>query len=563
MQPSSSRDRSFGIALLVITAVAAALRLRHLGEQILGDDELHLLVVVTSRTLRQIPGTVIGYDYGIPLALLDRAWSSVTPLTEWMLRAPMLVCGIATPALAAGLARRFASRSVALLVALVVAVHPLFIFYSRTVRPYGVCLALVLGAWLLLERWQDGRRVGALAGAIVLSALGCWCQPLAGITVALMFVAAGLVELRPGGRPLALCGAAAVALGLTLLLFAPALEGVYRQFVVGKTGLGTLSIRDVARDAAVFTGMPGLVPALLFGLLALAGGVRLARSTGRRALLLLLPAAVQPAVIVLLRPQGIFQSLVLARYQLYVLPVFVLCACLAIAALAGTAARRVEGGALTSGAAWWSPSRASGRCAGLAIAALFAAAWLVLGPYAAIYTDRNAYSHHDLFQTFQYRDDPAWLASHARSPGAPVHPFYAALAAEDVPLVLEWPPPMDYPRNYLPYAQAVHGRPMKLLVRPPESPVPEPWWSDGRLALRNVVVARPETLAALSRGTAIVVHRNPPVEAGHFLAHIDGWVAPLPEQSRACAEILATLTAACGPPVRDDRYVAVFRAPGP
>ncbi|HTE06404.1 MAG TPA: hypothetical protein VK824_09425, partial [Planctomycetota bacterium] len=167
-----------------------------------------------------------------------------------------------------------------------------------------------------------------------------------------------------------------------------------------------------------------------------------------------------------------------------------------------------------------------------------------------------------LFQTLAYRDDPAWRAARARGPDAPVHPFYAQLAGPDVPLVLEWPPPMDYPRNELPFAQAVHDHPMKLLVRPPESPTPEPWWSDARLALRNVVVARPDVLARLPRGTAIVVHRNPSVEAGHFRAHIDGWLPPAPAHARACAEVLATLAAACGPPLLEDRYLVVFRVPG-
>jgi hypothetical protein len=561
MRAGSPRDRSFGIALLAITAVAAALRLRHLGQQILGDDELHLLVVVTTRSLREIPGTVIGYDFGIPLALLFRAWSALTPLTEMMLRTPMLAAGIATPALAALLARRCASRTSALLVALAVAVHPLFIFYSRTVRPYAVCAALLLGAFLLLQRWENSRRVRQLAGAVALSALACWCQPLAAITVGLAFGAAWLVEVRPGGRPLAACAAGLAALALTLLLYGPALGSVYEQFVVGKTGGGRLETQAVARNAAILTGLPGRLPALIAGGLAVAGAVLLWRRAGRRALLVLVPAAGQPLAIVLLRPQQLESSLVLARYQLYVLPLLLLCACIALAALAGAAARALPRAAPSLS----SPRDSRAAWAGLALAALAAAAWVALGPCAAIYTAGNAYTHHDLFQTYHYATDPAWIACRARRPDAPVHPYYRELAAPGatVPLVVEWPAPMDYPRNYLPYAQAVHGRPMKLLVRPPESPSPERWWSDERLALRNVVLARPADLARLPPGALVLVHRNPPVEAGQYLAGVQGWAPPLPAQRAACEEVLATLLAACGPPVHTDRHLTVFRAPGP
>jgi len=569
MQAPPRPDRSFGIALVVITLLAAALRLRHLGLQILGDDELHLLVVVTTRTLREIPGTVIGYDFGIPLALLFRAWSSLTPLTEWTVRVPVLLCGIATPALAAGLAHRFVSRPVALLLALVIAVHPLFIFYSRTVRPYGICAALLLAAFLAMDAWQQSRRRAPLFGAVALSALACWCQPLAGTTVALLFAGAWLVEWREDGRRAAVCVAACAALALTLLLYGPALGGVYEQFVVGKTGRGALEWQAVVRNAAVLTGMPGTLPALLFGACAVAGAVLLVRRTGRRALLLLVPAACQPAVIVLLAPQGLEATLVLARYQFYVLPILLLCACLALAALAaaaGATAARASSRTAPALAAWLQPSRPGAQRAGLALAAFLACAWLLLGPYASIYTRDNAYTHHDLFQALQYRDDPAWIASRAQRADAPMHPFYKELAAEgagdDVPLVVEWPPPMDYPRNYLPYAQAVHRRPMKLLVRPPDKRSSDRWWNDERLALCNVVIARPDALARLPRGTLLVVHRNPPVEAGLFLAHVAGWVPPSPEQAAAFEQVLATLRAACGAPVFEDRHLQVFRAPG-
>jgi len=412
--PRAPRDLSAAALvawLVAITAAAAALRLRHLGIQILGDDELHMLAAVTTRTLAELPETVRGNDFGIPLAMAYRAWSAWRPLDEWTLRAPMLACGVAAPALAVLLARRLVSARVALFLGMLLAVHPLFIFYSRYVRPYAVCLVLLLGATWLIDRWATERRRALLAGAACCSALACWCQPLAVIAVALLFGGALLAELLPcrsaagpspaeapvpaaPRRPLAVVLGGTLALLLSLALFAPALPDLYRQFIVGKVGRGALDAEAVRRNAAVLAGLPGTVPALVFAALALAGAALLARRSGRRALLLVVPAVGQPLVILALQPAQLGGTLVLARYQFYVLPFWLLFAALALAWLARRAA-----GAFAAISARAGRSRAF-PAGGPLLAAAFAAALWWWGPCRDIYTADNACAHHDVFQTF-------------------------------------------------------------------------------------------------------------------------------------------------------------------
>jgi len=552
--PASRMQAGFLAWLALITAAAAALRLAHLGIQILGDDELHVLAAVTTRTLAQIPATVRGTDFGIPLALLYRAWAAWLPLDEWTLRAPMLACGILTPALAAGLARRFVSDRIALLFAMLLAVHPLFIFYSRFVRPYALCLVLLLGVLWLLDRWALERRRGPLAGAAACAALACWFQPLAVIAVAFLFLGALLAEWIPRrapapGRPLALAAAGVAALLATLALYGPALPELIRQFVVGKVGRGTLDAEVLQRNAAVLTGIPGLPAALLFAAAALAGAVLIARRLGRRSLLLLLPAIGQPLVILALQPESLQSSLVLARYQFYVLPVWLLLAAVALGAFAAALGRVLAGRTL---------SPASLSAGGPILAALLACGCWLLGPYRAIYTADNAYAHHNVFQTFEFLDSPRWAASQAHVPDAPIHPFYAGLATSPAaaPLVVEWPAPPDYPHDFLYLNQAFHRLPMKLLSTPGEI-----WWTSPLLELENVLTLREGQPSPFAPGTLVVLHRNPLVELARFVYRRDYWQAPDARHVQASRAMSGALTALLGPPVFEDRYLTVFRQP--
>jgi Dolichyl-phosphate-mannose-protein mannosyltransferase len=590
MPTRALREPVFVAWLLAITAAAAALRLNHLSVQILGDDELHLLSAVTTRTLAQLPATVRGNDFGIPLALFFRAWAAFRPLDEWTLRAPMLACGILTPALAALFARRFVSERVALAFAMLVAVHPLFLLYSRFVRPYAICLVLLIGVAWLLDRWAAGRRRRPLWGAALCSALACWCQPLAVIAVALLFGGALIAELLPAawlspraattpeaavsaslratdgparGRPLALVLGGALALLLTLALFGPALPELFQQFVVGKVGRGTLDREVIARNAAVLAGLPGFLPALVFGALALAGFVLLVRRVGRRALLLLVPAFGQPLVILALQPEGLAGTLVLARYQFYVLPFWMLGAAVALAALARSAAALVgdrrsappQPGETHSDA---TPSRERLAAAGPWTAALFAGALWWFGPVREIDTADNAHAHHTVFQTFEFEDSAGWKAARARAPDAPIHDFYKSLPTfpDPVPLVVEWPAPPDYPHDVLYLNQAFHRLPMKLLSTPGEI-----WFTSPLLALRNVITLRDGEASPFPPGTLVVLHRNPIVELAWFVYGKRYWQPPDRRHAHDFEEMSRTLRALLGPPVFDDRYLQVFRQP--
>jgi hypothetical protein len=557
--------------LAAITAAAAALRLAHVDAAILGDDEIHLLTVVATRGPAEIPATAFGMDFSIPMALLFRLWSEWMPLSERVLRAPVLLAGCATPLVAALYARRLVSGRAALLVAMAVAVHPMCVFYSRYVRPYGIVALLVLLMLVQLDRHARDGRARPLAWGAALGALASWFHPLALVVTGLAF--GGLLVASLGGRagPAGLAGPAGRAgpdesgtggaragrvalaglgtLALTALLYAPALGSLLDRAVVDKIGADTLTAGAVRRNAAVLAGWPGTWPAVGLLLLAAAGAARVLRRAGRRALPLLLPAAGVPLVIHALSPDSISKYQVLARYLYYVLPLGLVLAADAACAGVGVLLRRAAPGLA-----------ASPRADALAHvgAALYAAAWVGLGPLPTIYGEHVAYAHHHVYQTYQHLDDPALRAARPGAADAPAHPFYARLAAADppVPLVIEWPPPLDYPRNHLPWSQAVHRRPLALYAAEGE-----PWLAGPRLALDHVVT--PERLArgAVPPGSVLLLHRNPLVEAASYVHGRHEWLAPPASHARRFAAVRDDLVARLGPPTFEDRFLTAFELP--
>ncbi|MHC5211120.1 MAG: glycosyltransferase family 39 protein [Planctomycetota bacterium] len=543
--------------LVAITAAGAALRLSHLGIQILGDDEIHLLSVIVSRSPGQIPGTVIGNDFSIPLALFFRAWSDWMPLSEWMLRAPMLLAGCATPALAALVARRYVGPNAAIVVALAVAAHPMFVFYSRYVRPYALCVVLLLVVLWQLDRFRAGARARCLAWAAALTALACWLQPIAVIPVALLYggvfcavrLAGPLASERAGDRPRRarhLVVSAFAGLGLALLLYAPALSELVERMILQKVGAGELGTEALLRNARVLAGSAGTVPALLFLAVAIVGALGLARRVGARAVPLLLAAFGTPLAIVALRPSSISDSQVLARYVFYVLPLLLVFAAEALCATAAALRRR-------SGLSLFGSDTAARTGA-----TLLAALWVGFGSLPTIYDAHTAFAHHNAYQTLEHLRNPLVEAARSRAPDAPVHPYYGQLAeaGPPPPLLLEWPPALEYPSNHYYLAQAFHRLPIKLYAASDEA-----WLVGPRLALANVITPEELAAGAVPPGTQVLLHRNPIVEQARHMLGRSEWIHPGQWHVRTFGETRERLIGDYGEPVFEDALITAFRVP--
>lgn len=216
--------------LLALTLLAAAIRLSTLDLQSFWYDEaftpLHVLHPSLWATLRSVV-----HSENTPPLWYVIAWadSRVLGTGEVALRLPSALAGIATVPVAWAIGRELYGRRVAIGCAALVAVNPLFVWYSQEARAYGLFVlmgALAMLCFLRVRREPTGRRMAAfaLAGALALLTHYFAVFLLIPMVLALLWDRAT--------RRLALAGAAAIGLvGLALLPLISAQGGHGTQWI--------------------------------------------------------------------------------------------------------------------------------------------------------------------------------------------------------------------------------------------------------------------------------------------------------------------------------------------
>lgn len=160
--------------LAAIVLLAALLRLTTLGRQSLWFDEAFTPVYVFHDSLGATLHAVTQTENTPPLwYVLDWAVSRVLGDGAVSLRLLSALAGIATVPAVWAIARRLASSRAALVAATLVAVNPLFVWYSQEARAYGVFVLTVALAMLCflraLQRPTAGRLgLFALSGSLAL-----------------------------------------------------------------------------------------------------------------------------------------------------------------------------------------------------------------------------------------------------------------------------------------------------------------------------------------------------------------------------------------------------------
>ncbi|MBU0753922.1 MAG: glycosyltransferase family 39 protein [Planctomycetes bacterium] len=546
MNLDAIKPKTQALVLAALTAAAFGLRVRHLGTQILGGDELHVLKVISAHSFSEIFGLVKNTDFSIPLTLFYKGIASWSPLSEWSLRIPVLAVGSLVPALLVWGVRGILPFRVALLLGIVAASHPFFIFYSRYVRPYGICLFLLFLALVCLDRWQRGGKKGVLISASVLCALAAWFNLGSLVTAACLFAGALLrallfkqesTEHQDVKKSRLLFGcllAGIITLGLALLLYCPALAGIQENILAGKLGKGTITAEALWRNAAVLTGYPGKAGALLFLCFSILGAISLILKKRSFAAFILVPALGQPLLIFLLNPYLVDFSLVLARYLFNVLPMGLLLACVGVDAL------------ISSLAAAFKPLLPAAGILGCGL-------WLCLGPYNEIYEADHVFTAHNAYQTYVYRESPFWIAAGHHDPATRLPPFYRNVREET--LLLEGPAPEGFFNNMIAFYQHYHGRPVKLIT------TEDLFWGDPAFALDNVIVLRDGEELSLEQGALALVHKNALREISDFLHHKPSSSAQRVYSPKATQALIALLQNRYGPPIHEDDYLSVFRIP--
>jgi mannosyltransferase len=201
--------------LLAILLLAALLRLYGLGDESLWLDE----GATARRTTESYPRLVAEFQHQAQTPLyfvIEKAWCNTFGTSEFWLRLPSALLGIAATLAVFLLAREIFSTTVGLFAALLLAINPFAIYYSQEARPYALfLLASVLSLYFLLRlmrnlRWQE------ILAYLVCTVLALYAHPLGPLLLAVhgaaLLIFHRVEGYRAGGtRPRAVLVAIAVA----------------------------------------------------------------------------------------------------------------------------------------------------------------------------------------------------------------------------------------------------------------------------------------------------------------------------------------------------------------
>jgi hypothetical protein len=401
---SERRAIAWSAVALLALGVAAAFRTYALGSQIVIDDEWHALHKVMRAGLASILTELDYADFSIPVALYYSALRNTIGISEWTMRAPMVVAGIALVALAPWLARAWTPRAVGVTWSILLAISPMLVYLGRTARPYAITALTSTVAFVAFERWWRGppssRRAWGAAYVIATFAGGYLHMTSLAFTLTpfLYFGAKALGDRAALSRVVRLGLVTALLLAVVLL---PPIVNDWSRFVA-KAGQDSVTWQTLERTTLMVAGTGHPVVGLAFVALVALGWLRWWRRDRDLAAYALTLVAVGAIAIAAARPNWVQYALVFGRYLIPVVPLLLL---LAAEGLVGAIALRSD--ALRAG-----------------IVAVIAILLVASGPLPAQWYAPNQFTSHQRFQ-FDYDDAHSPYVTQ-RVPGVP--PFYRELA---------------------------------------------------------------------------------------------------------------------------------------
>lgn len=517
------------IVFAVALAVGIFLRCWQLVSQVLIDDEWHAIQKLLYSDYASIATHFGVADYSIPLTLYDRFLTFHGGLSEWKMRLPMLLSGVALIALAPWLMRRHATQATLATWSVLLAISPIMAYHSRTARPYAITTLLVFIAIVAFYRWwQDRDRRCAfvyvacifLSGWLHLITLPYLLMPFA------FFAGAALMRRRDLLREwmrLILPGIV-TALLLALVLLPPLLNDA--AALAAKSETGYVSAHSVYRATILALGLHQMFPFLVLLVLMGLGAWSWWRREPQFVAYIATIVAIAAGVVMLAHPAWVQNPGTLARYLQPSLPFLLMFVAEGVAVSLAPLATALQAPVVL-----------------VAAGALF-----LLGPMPRYLYWPNQLMGHPYFQA-DY--DPAFNPYYTLLPTGPVPTFYhrlATLPAGSVTLV-------EAPWSIVSYQdpeqlyQAVHRQFVKIGMVAPECGMPPAYgqYPETRgMRLREV-----RHLSAILRGESR--------HADFLVMHLHAWpvYVPPPEwpDVRTC---LPKIEEKLGPAVFADRDMEVF-----
>lgn len=567
-----TRDFAFPFALAFAFLCGLWLRVYLLADQVFIDDEWHGLYYVIGKspawllTHFSIPGATC-----IPLNFYTWVLGATMGWSELMLRLPSLVCGVLCVVVGPLLARKFIGTRRAVLLAFLLAICPVLIFYSRICRPYSAVALLAFAALLLAARWM---RSGGLRPALLFigaGVLAIYFHLFAVVTVAAPLLAAFVFHAwrrRPGIPRGAVAGPSlqqwigvtVVMAGITALLTLPALIHSLQSTFFNIALKGTFRLDSLPRMAQLISGTGQPVLAALFWAALIAGAIEQCRRNPWLGWMLVSLYPLHALALILSRPDAAQSAILLTRYCIPLVPVSLLfVACGIQAALEAITARATLQPALQTLTAF-----------------AYVIALAITGPLPQCYVAPNNFTSHGNYQhrygsidwqrSFYSDFTPAGFTLITTVRADEVSPFYQLLADHpDGRPIVEYPMMIGDHFNPLYYYQHFHRRQVLVgyttdmslsrglapgniygstYIDQVLSLVHDP----SRLRFRNLVSM--EDLSAMrGRGVEyVILHKR-------FEAQLPEVAPTPPELERLWHEYRMTL----GAPFYEDAHIAVFR----
>ncbi len=425
---SSKTNIHFFIILGLVFVVGAFFRLYLLSGQILLDDEWHgINFVIASKTYMKILTSLNPVDNSSPLFNFYRlflyhsiGWS------EFMLRLPAILAGISSLLILPILIRKQINNRAALIFALLLAISPFSIFYSRFSRAYSLAMLLCFLAIFLFYQWIISAKRGYAVGFIVMGGMAVYAHlfsivgiftPLAVTFGIIIMHRAKMVETV---RPLMkvslkqLSVLALIVSALTALLIAPALLTNTRLPWTS----GHMTTECLLSATTLISGTANIPLTIAFFVLGGMGFIVFAKQNPLLGGLFAFAVAAYVLILLVARPNGIDTALVFVRYMIVALPIALTMVAVAIDRISSMIQNHLA-------------DKGPGRILPTVITLGFAGLFLTAGPHTDIYATPNNFSNHSAFQgSYQAIN---WEQSDAHH----VYPAFS-VRADQIPKFYHW-----------------------------------------------------------------------------------------------------------------------------
>lgn len=460
-QADDRRKSAFRLGLAAAVCVGAALRLWGWPDQQLLDDEWHALNFVIGKSLVDVFITQGNGANSVPVNLWSWLLLHTVGWSEWLLRLPSTVCGIAAVLVLPLLVMRLWGRAVGLTMAVILALAPATIFYARNARPYAPAMLLAAVSVFATLLWLGDKRrrdviTAALCGTLAISYHLYAVIPVGGTFAAVLAVAflRRFNIIRTDAPPVSdvVIAAAIMAVGGSVLVVLP---NVLNPWWTAHDlfGYERADVDTVLTVVGLFAG--STTPALqwIFTGLAAAGLARLVVADRPAGLALTFPFVLFAIVVFLNTQDGSSAGIQAARYGIAFFPIGYALVALAVVGGARRALSRLPG-----------RRRAPAAAVG---AVVLLAPFIATSPLWTTYAGINNFTGHS---AYQYRYAPIdWNLSPERdlAPGyrmrrRDVSPLYFDRAfLNQMAGVIEYPMFIGDHFNVLYFCQHFHGRPVR------------------------------------------------------------------------------------------------------